>query len=260
MDPLVYEEWRVITEKSVPDVKANVYYISNFGRVWSSLRNVLLNPTQTLNGYYRVCLRLNNGDSRYYSIHRILMIEFYCIDNYQEMQVNHNDGKKDHNFYFNLEWATCSENINHAYRTGLKTQFKGEDCTYATITNEQAEFVAQLITQQKYTHQEIADIVGCPKHIVRNIATGATWKWVYDKYNLGKYKKPMKLLLSDEQIHQLCEYFQSHKDIQYKSKSDLYRDALRDLFGIEFNTNMSATMGRIYGRQTRTNISDNYDF
>lgn len=179
INPLIFEQWKPITELSVPDIKIG-YFISNFGRVYSSLSNSFLTPVVTANGYYRVFLRHNDGSGLYHLLHRIVMIEFHFVSNYEEMQVNHKDGDKSFNDDVNLEWVTCSENIIHAYRTGLKTKAKGEDCSYATITNAQADQIGFMLSEQKYSQEEIAEKVGCPKHIVGNISTGQTWKFIYE--------------------------------------------------------------------------------
>lgn len=68
------------------------------------------------------------------------------------------------------------------------------------------------------------------------------------------------LRLSDEDLHKLFKYFQDHKNINYKYKSELYRNALMELFGIEMKQSMTATLSRLHNRVTRTDISSQYDF
>ena len=258
INPLKFEQWTEITDKSVPGIKQGGYLVSTFGRVYSCLSGCYLSLVMTSNGYYRVNLRHEDGSARYYLIHRIVMIEFHCIDNYIEMQVNHEDGDKSNNFDNNLSWSTASENIIHAYRTGLKVKEKGEDCSYATITNAQARQIGQLITEQVYSQKEIADMVGCPVHIVSNIACGTTWRFVYDEYELEKYKKVINKL-SDSDLHLLCKYFEDNH-LLYDNKADLYRNALLDLFGVEYTQSMSASMSRYFNHKTRKDITDKYNF
>lgn len=258
------ERWTPITSKSVPNIIEGMYFISDRGRVISKSshrKNIkILALVQTVNGYYRVNLRDNNGNGRYYLIHRIEMIEFYPVPNYEDLQVNHFDGNKANNCIWNLEWVTPSYNIKHAFMLGLKHQYHGEDCSFSTITNAQAEQIAQMICSQKYTYQQIANIIGCSLSVVSNIGSGSNWKFIYDKYNLGRFKKGFTLKLSDDQLHLLFQYFQDHKNIEYRYKSDLYRNALKDLFQIDMQQSMTATLSRLYGRQTRRDISDKYDF
>ena len=263
--PLIFgETWRPITKLSVPKVKENMYFVSDRGRVIS--RSIhrkeerILSLVETNNGYFRVGLRHDDGEFRYYLIHRIVMIEFNPVYNFQNLQVNHIDGIKSNNCIWNLEWVTCKENIIHAYKTGLKTQYRGEQCSYATITNAQAEQIAKLLITKQYSHEQIANIVGCHTNIVRSISSGSTWIDIYNKYNLENYKKEFVLRLSDEDLHKLFKYFQDHKNINYKYKSELYRNALMELFGIEMKQSMTATLSRLHNRVTRTDISSQYDF
>lgn len=47
MDALRFEQWKPISQKSVPGVIPGAYYISDFGRVYSLLRNRFLDLTPT---------------------------------------------------------------------------------------------------------------------------------------------------------------------------------------------------------------------
>lgn len=87
----------------------NLYYknsLVNDRRVWSQ------------NGRYLVCSIPVNGVSKIFKMHRL--VATYFIPNYDNKPiVNHKDGNTTHNEYTNLEWATYSENTNHAISTGL---------------------------------------------------------------------------------------------------------------------------------------------
>jgi midasin (ATPase involved in ribosome maturation) len=69
-------------------------------------------------GYYSVSTKINGIESAY-SVHRLVSNAFIPNpNNYKD--VNHKNGIKTDNRVENLEWCTRSENILHAYRTGLK--------------------------------------------------------------------------------------------------------------------------------------------
>lgn len=259
--PIVFEEWKPITEISVPNI-ADGYFVSNFGRFCSTLRKnpVLLTLQMTNCGYYRVNLRDKFGNQNYYLAHRIVMIEFHYIDNFSNMQVNHVYGDKSDNWDLHLEWVTGSENITHAFKTGLKSQNKGESCSFATITNDQANMIGKLLAENELSHKEIADIVQCPVHIVSNISTGTTWKHIYNKYKL--YLRPKKnyvLNLSDDELNELCKYLENNSN-NGNSKIDNFKIGIYKLFGIKYNSNMSASASRILNHKTRNNIVDKYNY
>jgi hypothetical protein len=69
-------------------------------------------------GYSVVTLRGDNGVRRTFKVHRLVALLF--VGNpYGKPEVNHKDGVKTNNHHHNLEWVTRSENIKHAWRTGL---------------------------------------------------------------------------------------------------------------------------------------------
>jgi hypothetical protein len=61
----------------------------------------------------------DNKKQRGLFLHRCLAVAFIENTNNKE-QVNHIDGNKLNNSLCNLEWATRSENVKHAYDSGLK--------------------------------------------------------------------------------------------------------------------------------------------
>jgi hypothetical protein len=60
-----------------------------------------------------------NGKNKNITTHRLLAITFMDALDFPELQINHKDGNKLNNDLSNLELVTASENVKHAYRTGL---------------------------------------------------------------------------------------------------------------------------------------------
>ncbi|QMM52481.1 HNH endonuclease [Enterobacter sp. RHB15-C17] len=101
-----------------------LYQISNLGRVCSVKRpgskGGLLKPRKDSDGYLMVML-WSDGIPTNKKIHR-LVAQAFIPNSEDKPQVNHLNGNKADNSVSNLEWATPSENVLHAYRIGLKDQ------------------------------------------------------------------------------------------------------------------------------------------
>ena len=94
------------------------YYIFNCGLIYDLIRNVYMSQSCSSDGYLCVTLRDDNGKRKGFKVHR-LVAELFCKNFLDKPEVNHKDGIKINNHYSNLEWVTHSENIQHAWDTGL---------------------------------------------------------------------------------------------------------------------------------------------
>lgn len=94
------------------------YEVSSNGRIRNSKSNKVLKPFSNQNGYSLVTL-YEDGVPHTKKVHRLVTDAFYDGDN-TGFQINHIDGDKTNNFIGNLERCTPSENIQHAYDTGLR--------------------------------------------------------------------------------------------------------------------------------------------
>ena len=92
------------------------YSISSNGRVVNS-RNKEKALQDTTDGYLKVDL-YDNGDRITKRVHR-LVAEAFIPNPDNKPDINHKDGNKQNNAVDNLEWVTKSENMQHAYQTGL---------------------------------------------------------------------------------------------------------------------------------------------
>jgi hypothetical protein len=165
----IVEEWKIIEN-------GGSYEISNYGRVRNKNTNNIL-KLNALSGYMVVSFTMNNKQMLL-KIHRLVATRFLVCTNETHV-VNHKDGNKLNNHVDNLEWISASENVKHAYRTGLN---KGKKIKVSQYTLDNV-FV------KEYDSPTIAEIEmgACRSKIIavcrgkRKTCGGYIWKYSDDR-------------------------------------------------------------------------------
>ena len=143
----------------------------------------VLKQKHCANGYRSVKL-FKDGKHSHLLVHRIVAKTFIPNPD-NKRYVNHIDGNKANNNVNNLEWCTASENLKHAFKTGLSKPIKGAD-------NKQSKKIKQI---QVFTGKVVkvwdslgeikrelgfnkAGIIGCCKNKPK-YKTAYNYKWEY---------------------------------------------------------------------------------
>lgn len=129
------------------------------------------------------------------------------------LYINHIDGNKQNNHYNNLELVTPSENMKHAYQTGLNVppRLFGEFVGTAKLTNDQvAQFRREFKAKEK-TVKDIATEVGMSITAAYDMLLGHTWKIV------DKIESPSPLLGTVKGENQPAAKLTDEKVIKYRN-------------------------------------------
>jgi len=160
--------------------------------------------------YYNLCAK-----NKTYKVHKLVCMAFHPIegkemyDDYKDLQANHKDGNTLNNNADNLEWVTKSENMKHAYESGLNNKVRNV-IQYHNDDGKEGEFISEYISVAEASRQ-----TSIPEHEIRASCKkqgGYTYKkyiWKYKnesetvKYELKysskvKYSKKQKELIDDK--------------------------------------------------------------
>ena len=184
----IFEEFKLITPDIIPGIALDRYEASNLARVYDKKLKRFIKITQRPDGYKSVSLN-TNGEPKSYLLHRIVGLLFVPGDT--SLIINHLDCDKGNDNYWNLEWATYSENNIHAFANDLNA--KGEDSPKAIISEQQVEMICRYLDEQKLTYQEIAQAcnINSPdaSSLISAIRRGESWRHISCKYNFSNNYK-----------------------------------------------------------------------
>jgi hypothetical protein len=152
------------------DIFGNVYSL-NYNKTGERRK---LKTNKHSNGYLALSL-WKNRKRKTFTIHRLVMLTF-CGKS--DLNVNHINGIKDDNRLENLEYCSQSENILHAFRTGLACN-KGERHSQNKLTKKEViEIKTALLNPYWGINADLARKYNVEPCVIYKIKKGKSWKHV----------------------------------------------------------------------------------
>lgn len=141
--------------KPIPSNPA--YLISDSGQVFSTKSNKYLKTPCGNVGYPLVNLTAGKGKRTTHTVHS-LVAEAFIGSRTPNHEINHKDGCKTNNHVSNLEYVIPSDNIRHAFETGLAPT------TSNTVYDSIDGIVGKLLTDPTASWKSVAEECGykCP--------------------------------------------------------------------------------------------------
>ncbi len=162
----------------IKDEISDRYLIDEYGQIYSIQYKRILSPWLHATGYLYLQIR-HNGKRTPIPIHRLVAFSFIGSPNsIEQNNINHKDGNKFNNHYSNLEWCTKSENVKHAYDTGLTVSLKGEENPCAKLTEEQVKHIRNEYGTHAITIKELANRYNVSFTTMYNAIKKITWTHV----------------------------------------------------------------------------------
>lgn len=97
------------------------YSVSDTGKVRNDRTGFILKGNANQKGYLLVDLKTPRA-RKCITVHSLVALEFLGARPSVKHQINHIDGDKTNNSASNLEYVTPSQNVAHAFKSGLREQ------------------------------------------------------------------------------------------------------------------------------------------
>lgn len=140
-------------KKDIPGYEGFYQIDSTTQQIWSVRRQIYLSIHLNRKGYPTSSISVS-GKWKGFIVHRLIAICF--IPNPENKpQVNHKNGIKIDNRIENLEWCTCSDNLKHAFASGLSNR-KGTKHHMCTLTESQVIEIRKEFENGSPKHKDLA--------------------------------------------------------------------------------------------------------
>jgi len=153
-----------------------LYQVSDYGNIKSLprlgvVRSRLLKHLIMPRGYHSVRL-YSNGSNKQFLVHRLVAMSF-LLNELGKPEVNHIDSDVNNNKLNNLSWCTREENVNHSFRSGIKSN-KGSDNPRSKLCASDVINIRKMISEG-HSVSYIASIYFVTKTSVYYIKKGKSW-------------------------------------------------------------------------------------
>jgi predicted XRE-type DNA-binding protein len=209
------------------------YLISNKGRV---RRYSLLKNRVTSWGYEIVSPTTPDKKQSVVMIHRAVLEAFIGPAPSPKHVGNHINGIKTDNRLENLEWVTQSENVRHAYSTGLKKRYHGRTNKSAVLSEEQVSEILRLIAE-RIPQKEIAQKFGVSRKLVSDIGLGKRWPHVQRPTNISAKKKHGAEVFTDAEVVEIKGLL---------NQKTMSKRAIARLYGVDEGTIRAIASGKTW--------------
>ena len=123
----------------------DLYLITDEGNVINKKTGAVRKHSLSHNGYRLFATKVGGRSGKYVTVRIGRMVAIAFLKNPEDKpEVNHIDGNKLNDQLSNLEWVTPSENMKHAFATGLASNEKGFRSQHSGLTEEQAKYVESV--------------------------------------------------------------------------------------------------------------------
>ena len=154
-----------------------IYAIYPDSRIYDSEKECFIKPHRNPAGYLYITLRPFNIEI---GVHQMVG-ETFIPNPEHKKYINHIDGHKYHNWVNNLEWSTPSENMLHAYATGLRKPLTPDKVCFTKYSEDQIKESCELMSTGMML-KEVEAKTGVPVRTLGEIRSGRIWKSISCNY------------------------------------------------------------------------------
>lgn len=221
--------------KNLEEMGFPEYCVTNGGKIYSLKSKRFLNLQYNDNGYVCVTLRVD-GKTKTVRVHRLVAGMFLQDSYFDGAHVNHKDGDKTNNNVNNLEWVSRSQNMQHAYQSGLIVSKPHQ------LEDDIVHLICSALEQGSRV-PDIAEMFNTTRDQVYRIINGTAYNYISYEYDLTKVPKQQKI--SPEKVIAVCELLSigaSPKDISEQTEVHI------------------SSVKAIKQRRTQTHLSSSYNW